>query len=250
MKKTISRGLALLLASMLVLSGCGSTGTTNETSNEPNSEGETTGQEQAESTETASSENEIKDLVISQLGVNEMETFNILFANNQKEHDVLCNVWEGLLETDTHGKLAPCIATEWGTEDGGLNWTFKLREDSKWVDMNGQEKAACNAQDFATGLEWVLNFHKNDSSNTSMPIEMIKGAEEYYEYTKTLTPEEAKALTAGEGSKFREMVGLETPDDYTVIYHCTDPKPYFDSVAAYVCLFPLSQAMVDELGGR
>ena len=81
MKKTISRGLALLLASMLVLSGCGSTGTTNETSNEPNSEGETTGQEQAESTETASSENEIKDLVISQLGVNEMETFNILFAN-------------------------------------------------------------------------------------------------------------------------------------------------------------------------
>ena len=191
MKKTISRGLALLLASMLVLSGCGSTGTTNETSNEPNSEGETTGQEQAESTETASSENEIKDLVISQLGVNEMETFNILFANNQKEHDVLCNVWEGLLETDTHGKLAPCIATEWGTEDGGLNWTFKLREDSKWVDMNGQEKAACNAQDFATGLEWVLNFHKNDSSNTSMPIEMIKGAEEYYEYTKTLTPEEA-----------------------------------------------------------
>ena len=45
------------------------------------------------------------------------------------------------------------------------------------------------------------------------------------------------------------MVGLETPDDYTVIYHCTDPKPYFDSVATYVCLFPLSQAMVDELGG-
>ena len=249
MKKTISRGLALLLASMLVLSGCGSTGTTNETSNEPNSEGETTGQEQAESTETASSENEIKDLVISQLGVNEMETFNILFANNQKEHDVLCNVWEGLLETDTHGKLAPCIATEWGTEDGGLNWTFQLREDSKWGDMNGQEKAACNAQDFATGLEWVLNFHKNDSSNTSMPIEMIKGAEEYYEYTKTLTEEEAFALTAGEGSKFLEMVGVETPDANTIIYKCVAPKPYFDSLGAYNCLYPVDQAMIDELGG-
>ena len=92
MKKTISRGLALLLASMLVLSGCGSTGTTNETSNEPNSEGETTGQEQAESTETASSENEIKELVISQLGVNEMDTFNIILSNNQQDHDVLLNV--------------------------------------------------------------------------------------------------------------------------------------------------------------
>ena len=72
--------------------------------------------------------------------------------------------------------MVPCIAKEWGTEDGGLTWTFKLRDNVKWVDVNGNEKAACNAQDFATGLEWVLNFHKNDSSNTSMPIEMIKGA--------------------------------------------------------------------------
>ena len=249
MKKTISRGLALLLASMLVLSGCGSTGTTNETSNEPNGEGETTGQEQAESTETASSENEIKDLVISQLGVNEMETFNILGSQSQKEFDVLCNAVDGLLEADAHGKLVPGIAKEWGTEDGGLTWTFKLREGVKWVDMNAQEKADCTAQDFATGLEWVLNFHKNNSVNTSMPIEMIEGASEYYEYTKTLTEEEGKALTAGEGSKFLEMVGMEIPDDYTVIYHCTDPKPYFDSVATYACLFPMSQAMVDELGG-
>lgn len=82
-----------------------------------------------------------------------------------------------------------------------------------------------------------------------MPLEMIKGANEYYEYTKTLSKEEADALTAGEGSKFLEMVGIEIPDDHTVIYHCIDPKPYFDSVATYSCLFPISQAMVDELGG-
>src|SRR5699024_10963677 len=39
-----------------------------------------------------------------------------------------------------------------------------------------------------------------------------------------------------------------TPDDYTVVYHCTTPKPYFDTVATYACLYPMSQAMVDELG--
>ena len=152
-------------------------------------------------------------------------------------------------KSNPKGELVPCIAEEWGTEDGGLTWTFKLREGVKWVDVNGQEKADCVAQDFATGLEWVLNFYKNDSSNTAMPIEMIKGAKEYYEYTKTLSEEEAKALTAGEGSKFREMVGLETPDDYTVIYHCITEKPYFDSLASYVALYPMSQGMVDELGG-
>ena len=82
-----------------------------------------------------------------------------------------------------------------------------------------------------------------------MPIEMIEGADEYYEYTKTLSKEEAYALTAGEGSKFMEMVGMEIPDDHTIIYHCINAKPYFDSVATYACLFPISQAMIDELGG-
>ena len=256
MKKKMARMMALLLAGSMLLSGCGGTASEDEkptetdpTAGESENKEENKEEDNKEADSGSEDKYQIKDLVIAQLSVNEMETFNILYANNQKEHDVLSNVWEGLLENDNHGKLAPAIAKEWGTEDGGLTWTFKLREGVKWVDMNAQEKADCNAQDFATGLEWILNFHKNDSSNTSMPIEMIKGAEEYYEYTKTLSKEEAQALTAGEGSKFREMVGIEIPDDYTVIYHCTDPKPYFDSVASYVCLFPLAQGMVDELGG-
>ena len=242
MKKTVSKLLALAMAASLVLSGCGGSG------NSGNSE-ETTGASGSEESTSASSENEIKDLVIPRLASRELETFNILYTQRAEDGENLTSLVDGLLESNPKGELVPCIAEEWGTEDGGLTWTFKLREGVKWVDMNGQEKADCNAQDFATGLEWVLNFYKNDSSNTTMPIEMIKGASEYYEYTKTLSEEEAKALTAGEGSKFREMVGLETPDDYTVIYHCITEKPYFDSLASYVALYPMSQGMVDELGG-
>ena len=248
MKKTVSKWLALLLTAALVLSGCGTT--SGETEPTDNNENTTTEEntEKEETTESTSADNEIKDLYTYQLGVNEIESFNILGSQSQKEFDVLCNMVDGLLEADAHGKLVPCIAEDWGTEDGGKTWTFKLREGVKWVDVNAQEKADCNAWDFATGLEWVLNFHKNDSVNTSMPLEMIEGAEEYYEYTKSLSKEEAYALTAGEGSKFLEMVGMEIPDDYTIVYHCTAPKPYFDSVATYACLFPASQAVIDELG--
>ena len=242
MKKTVSRAMALLLASMLTLTGCGGS---QETGEENTTSGEAGGTEQKEE---ASSENEIKDLVIPMAVSRELETFNILYAQRQEDSENLTNLVDGLLEVDTKGKLVPAIAKEWGTEDGGLTWTFKLREGVKWVDVNGQEKADCNAQDFATGLEWVLNFHKNDSTNTSMPLEMIKGAKEYYEYTKTLSAEEAYALNAGEGSKFREMVGFETPDDYTVVYHCLAPKPYFDSLGTYNCLYPAPQALIDELG--
>ena len=250
--KKWSKWLALALASALTLSGCGNSDTEEKPTTEPEKEpttAENQTQPEKEESKDASGKHEIKDLVTSQLVVNEMETFNMLYSQSQKEFDVLCNNWDGLLEVDPHGVPIAGIAKDWDTEDGGLTWTFHLREGVKWVDVNAEEKADCNAWDFASGLEWVLNFHKNDSANTSMPLEMIKGANEYYEYTKTLSKEEADALTAGEGSKFLEMVGIEIPDDHTVIYHCIDPKPYFDSVATYSCLFPISQAMVDELGG-
>ena len=235
MKKTVSKLLALAMAASLVLSGCGGSDSSNGTT------------ENGDAT-SASSENEVKDLIIPRLSTRELQTFNVLYSQMASDFENLCNLVDPLLELDPHGELAPCIAEEWGTEDGGKTWTFNLRDNSKWVDVNGEEKANVTAWDFATGLEWVLNFHKNDSANTSMPIEMIEGASEYYEYTKTLSKEEAYALTAGEGSKFMEMVGVEIPDDYTLIYHCIEPKPYFDTVATYACLYPMSQAMVDELG--
>ncbi len=236
MTKTMSRILALGLTAALLLTGCG--GSNEETVGESGS-GEA----------SAQNKDEIKDLVYPRLATRELETFNLLYSQRLEDHETLCNLVDGLLEVDSYGKLQPGIAEKWGTEDGGLTWTFNLRDGVKWVDMNAQEKADCTAQDFATGLEWVLNFHKNDSANTSMPFEMIKGAEEYYEYTKSLSKEEAYALTAGEGSKFREMVGIATPDDHTVVYTCINPTPYFDTVGTYVCLFPMAQGMIDELGG-
>ena len=247
MKKTLSKLLALALTASLVLSGCG--GNAEGGNNEANSQGGQANAEGSDKKEEASSKDEIKDLYIARNAVRELETFNILYTQRQEDSENLTSLVDGLLESNPKGELVPCIAEEWGSEDGGLTWTFKVREGVKWVDVNGNEKADCNAQDFATSLEWVLNFYKNDSNNTAMPIEMIKGAKEYYEYTKTLSEDEAKALTAGEGSKFREMVGLETPDDHTVVYHCVTEKPYFDSLASYVALYPLSQGMVDELGG-
>lgn len=229
MTNKASKTLALVLATSALLGGCsgGSKG------------GSSAGGEG----------NQITDLVLPKLSSREMETFNVLYAQRNEDFENLTNLVDGLLEHDSKGNLVPAIATEWGTEDNGVTWTFKLREGVKWVDMNQNEKADCLAGDFATGLEWVLNYHKNQSANTSMPIDMIKGAEEYYEYTKSLPEAEAMALTASEGSKFLEMVGIAIPDDHTVVYTCKTSKPYFDTLATYASLYPMSQAMVDELGG-
>ena len=244
MKKQMSKLLALMLAGVLTLSGC--SGSTSGSTSEEGSSQETTTEESGET--SASSENAISDPVIAKLATRELETFNILYSQSFSDFENLTNMIDALLEVDTYGRVVPAIADEWGTEDDGHTWTFHIREGVKWVDVNGNEKADVTSYDFATGMEWVLNYHKNESSHTSQPIEMIEGAEEYYEYTKSLSKEEAYALTADDNSKFQEMVGIKTPDANTIVYTCNGQKPYFDTFATWAGMYPMAQGMIDELG--
>ena len=252
MKKFLSLILALTMVSSLVACGGGNNKPANDGGSSSNTtqSGTTTPSTPSTPSTPAAPENKgepIKDLVIwGTAGSNELENFMMIHAENAADLDVLCNAYSGLLEVNNKGQLQPAVATEWGSEDGGLTWTFKLRDDVTWVDVNGEFKANCTAKDWMTALEWVLNFHKNSSYNTSMPNALIKGAQEYYDYTKNLTAEEANALRYD--GKFAEMVGIESPDDYTLIYHCTKNAPYFDTLTTSACLYPISQAEIDEKG--
>ncbi len=182
----------------------------------------------------------------------ELETWNIHYSQAAADLNVLCNLIDGLLTNDNHGNLKLNAAKEYSTEDNGKTWKFVLNDGMTWFNKEGEVQANVVAQDWATGLEWVLNYAKNDSYNSSMPMEMIAGAAEYYEYTKALTESEGaeavQNLTADEGSKFAEMVGISIPDDKTIIYTLVDCLPYFPSVATYNCLYPLSAAMIEEMG--
>lgn len=240
MKKKLSRLLALALAAALTLGGC-SSGTTEE----PESTAEAPSSAAQEEQETQ--ENEIKDLVIYKSPSGELSTFNILYAQNGSDFSQLTNLMDPLLEINNHNQVVPCIAEEYGTDDNGLTWTFKIREGVKWVDMNGNEMADLTAQDFLTAMEWTFNFHKNSGVLGANLTSILEGASEYYEYTKSLSTEEAYSLTAGEGSVFRDTVKIEAPDDYTLIFHCLNNIPYFDDLA--VNMYPLSQYLVDALGG-
>ena len=240
MRKKLSRLLALALAAALTLSGC-SSGTTEE----PESTAEAPSSAAQEEQETQ--ENEIKNLVIYKSPSGELSTFNILYAQNGSDFSQLTNLMDPLLEINNHNQVIPCIAEEYGTDDNGLTWTFKIREGVKWVDMNGNEMADLTAQDFLTAMEWTFNFHKNSGVLGANLTSILDGASEYYEYTKSLSTEEAYSLTAGEGSVFRDTVKIEAPDDYTLIFHCLNNIPYFDDLA--VNMYPLSQQLVDALGG-
>lgn len=172
MNKQFTKALALGLAAMMVLGGCGGASTETKAPEEASAEKPQQQQEQSE----PEAKRELTEVVIPKIASSELETFNFLHSQRSEDAVVLLNLWDGLLTSNSRGEIIAAVADEWGTKDGGLTWKFHLRDGVKWVDVNANEKADCTAEDFATGLEWVLNFHKNESVNTSMPIEMIKGA--------------------------------------------------------------------------
>lgn len=183
----------------------------------------------------------------------ETETWNVHYSQWAASNNVLVNLIDGLMTNDNHGDMQLNAAKSYETTDGGQTWIFTLNEGMTWFNKDGVYQADVLASDWATGLEWVLNYAKNDSYNTSMPNQMIAGAQEYYDYTKELATAEgneaAWALTAEKGSVFDEMVGIDCDDEArTITYTLIDKLPYFPSVATYNCLYPLSAAFIEENG--
>lgn len=263
-KKKVAKILALLLATAMLATGCGNGGTesssasgaadSSESSEAPEESGDE-GAEDAASGEESTPADEggeaaagepIKDFKTwASVSGGDLSTLICQHSEGTDVGTVGANCLSPLLEFDNYGSLVPAVATEWGTEDEGETWTFHLRDDIIYVDVNGNEIGKCTAQDWITSLEWILNFHKNAGLNTSMPVSTIAGAQEYYDYTKELSEEEAKTM---DNSKFLEMVGIEAPDDYTLIYHCLDKVAYFDTLATGSCLYPMPQGMIDKVG--
>ena len=187
----------------------------------------------------------ITDYVSFETSKRELETWNFLYSQSASDLNVITNCWDGLLSFDCYGKAAPAIASSWEHNDDSTVWTFHLRDDVDWVDCNGEVKEHITATDFLVGLEWVLNASKNEANNTSMPTLYIVGAEEYYEKTKDMG-------AAAADLRYQDMldagVGIEAPDDYTLVFTCPNACPYFDTVAAYTSFYPVAPALIDELG--
>ena len=187
----------------------------------------------------------LKEFISFESGNRELESWNILYTQKAEDANVVTNLWDGLLSFDRYGKVVPAIASSWDHNEDATVWTFHLRDDVDWVDCNGEVKAHLTSKDFLVGFEWVMNAIKNEANNTSMPNDTIVGAYEYYELTK-------EAGDAAADMTYEDMlaagVGIEAPDDYTLVFTCPSACPYFDTVAAYNSFYPVAPALIEELG--
>ncbi len=121
---------------------------------------------------------------------------------------VVMKIFEGLVDQDPETlEIVPCLAESWEIADDGLSYTFHLKEGVRF--HNGR---AVTSADFRDSFERCLS--PSNRSERSWVLQPIKGAKE---------------MLAG---KAEHLVGMETPDDMTVILHLEEPYAPFLSYLA------------------
>ena len=161
------------------------------------------------------------------------ETFDTAKMSGAPEGRVAFNVFEGLLmpaqttkDVEKSSELVrPGMAKSYEVSDDGTTYTFKLRKDAKWSDGH-----PVTAEDFSFAWKRVLT--PGFPADYAQLMYVIKHAEAY---------------NSGKLDTWSK-VGVETPDEHTVVVHLNKPTPYFPELAAFYTLFPQPKHIVEEHG--
>ncbi len=219
MKKKLTLGLAMIMASSMALAGCASkTETTGGTA---------TGSE-ATTGETGTDSDEDYVLAADQtlrynLGADPLTLDPQLNSATDASH-IINNVFEGLMR-EKDGEVVPGIAESYTLSEDGLVYTFTLR-DATWAD--GQP---VKAGDF----EFAWKRGANPAT-----------ASEYMYLFESANILNAGAIAKGE--KSIDELGVKAIDDKTLEVTLSAPTDYFLGLTGFATLMPVREDMVDDEG--
>ncbi len=156
----------------------------------------------------------------------EVEGMDITESTYSDTFKLMADIFTGLKIVNADGESVPAIAKEVKVSDDGLKYTFILRDDAKWFDNTGAEKANVTAQDFE--FAWKLMTADSDYSYIFDPIK------------------NASKVAAGELD--REELGVKAVDDTTLEVELEYVTPYFEALTAFGAFYPIPQAGYEEFG--
>lgn len=156
-------------------------------------------------------------------------TFDYLANNKQTNSEYYANFVDNLLEHDQYGKIRGALAEDAAYFENNTRLRFKLRKGVKWVTNNMNEYADVTADDFATGLQHLLDA-KGGAENLAY---YIVGAKDYAD---------------GIDTNF-ENVGFHKISDYEFEYILEKPTPFFHTFFEYTTFLPLNRDFFEEMGG-
>ncbi|WP_035051871.1 peptide ABC transporter substrate-binding protein [Carnobacterium pleistocenium] len=182
----------------------------------------------SETNSSSSGEGDLaEEQVLNLIEIAELPTGDTALATDTVSFTVFNNINEGLYRLDKDSQPIPALAEEEVTvSEDGLEYTFKLREDTTW--SNGDP---VTANDFVYAWKRVVN--PETAASYSYLFEGI---------------ENAKAIISGEADP--ETLGVEAVSDYELKVTMETPVPYFISLMAFPTFFPQNQAFVEEQGAE
>lgn len=208
------RSLALLLASVLVvstaLSGCGSKKENKDTT-DSNTSTEQTTEDSAPADTNASA-----TTLSVQVGP-EPDTIDPAL-NSSVDGGTLCNhAFEGLTRLETDGvTYGPGQAESWDVSEDGLVYTFHLRDGLKWSDGSD-----LTANDFV--YSWNRAINPETAADYEYMFDVIKGYED-------------------------GNLDVTATDDKTLVVTLNSATPYFIELVAFPAYFPVKQDIIESAG--
>lgn len=161
----------------------------------------------------------------------EPENLNYITSGKAATHDITGNLIDGLFENDKYGNLIPSLAKDWTVSQDGLTYTYKLRDDAKWYDSEGEEYADVTAKDFITGIKYAAD---NKSEMLYIIQDSIKGLNDY---------------VSGKNKDF-SAVGVKAVDDHTLQITLNQPESYWNSKLTLGITFPVNEKFVKSKGDK
>jgi oligopeptide transport system substrate-binding protein len=148
--------------------------------------------------------------------------------------------------------VVPGVAERWESSPDGRTWTFHLRDDAFW--SNGDP---VTSRDFA--YAWRRALLPDTAADYSGLFWEIRGGKDFFHRRKERLAEYARARKEGRANSddlerlwadtvvdFEENVGIETPDDRTLVVHLETPLAYFLDICAFPPFAPVHRETVER----
>ncbi len=130
--------------------------------------------------------------------------------------EIIRDLFEGLMNQDSDGKLIPGVATHFTVNDDNSVYTFFLRRDARWSDGN-----------LVTAKDFVYSWRRAADPATASP---------YAWYIEVMSLKGASKVLAGDAPA--ETLGVKAINDTTLEVTLSHPVPFFPLTTTHVATFP------------
>ena len=152
-------------------------------------------------------------------------------ATDTTSSNVLLAIMDPLVRLNPETNEAePSLAESWDISEDGKTITYHLSPDGKWT--NGDP---VTAGDFV--YSWKRTLSPELAADYAYQLYGIMGGFEYNSCTK-----KCEALA--------DKVGVEAPDDSTLVVHLTSAQPWFIQQSAHHSFLAVHQATVEQFGDK